>query len=125
MEHSLMRVLKRMRRTDLCLIFIMLQISGCGEPEKVPAIVKEDSTRQDKKEESERGRNKPGIRTVHILVALCDNKYQGIVPVPKSIGNGQDPASNLYWGCDLGLKTYFKKKTSNWNLVSTQKTGKD
>ena len=30
------------------------------------------------------------IKTAHILVALCDNKYQGIVPVPTKIGNGQD-----------------------------------
>src|SRR5215212_8846369 len=53
-------------------------------------------------------------RTIHVFVALCDNKYQGIVPVGKSIGNGQDPESNLYWGCDLGLRTYFKKKNSDW-----------
>lgn len=48
------------------------------------------------------------IRTVHVFVALCDNKYQGIVPVPAAIGNGQDPNSNLYWGCSAGIGTYFK-----------------
>jgi hypothetical protein len=26
-----------------------------------------------------------------VIVALCDNLHQGIVPVPKAIGNGQDP----------------------------------
>lgn len=64
--------------------------------------------------------NNHGIRTVHVFVALCDNKYQGIVPVGKAIGNGQDPANNLYWGCDNGVKTYFRKRNSDWNLVKTQ-----
>lgn len=114
-----------MRRPGLWFMLIVLHFVDCGEPEKVPAIVKESTALQDNRVESERTRNKAGVRTVHILVALCDNKYQGIVPVPKSIGNGQDPASNLYWGCDLGLKTYFKRKTSDWNLVSAEKTGKD
>ncbi len=37
-------------------------------------------------------------KTIHVLVALCDNTYQGIVPVPEKIGNGQNPDQNLYWG---------------------------
>lgn len=57
-------------------------------------------------------------KTIHVFVALCDNKYQGIVPVPAKIGNGQDPFNNLYWGCDLGIKTYFKKSAS-WQLIKT------
>ena len=44
---------------------------------------------------------------VHVTVALCDNKYQGIVPVPAAIGNGQDPRNNLYWGADYGLKSWL------------------
>ncbi|MDR2238683.1 MAG: hypothetical protein LBE92_21425 [Chryseobacterium sp.] len=48
-------------------------------------------------------------KTIHVLVALCDNKYQGIVPVPEKIGNGQDPDQNLYWGAAYGVRTYFKK----------------
>jgi hypothetical protein len=56
------------------------------------------------------------IKTIHVLVALCDNKYQGIVPVPAKIGNGQDPANNLYWGCAFGVRSYFKK-SSTWTLV--------
>tara|TARA_R110002050_G_scaffold300279_1_gene468498 strand:+ start:837 stop:1685 length:849 start_codon:yes stop_codon:yes gene_type:complete len=55
--------------------------------------------------------------TIHIIVALCDNKYQGIVPVPKAIGNGQDPKNNLYWGTAYGIKTYFKR-SSEWTLIS-------
>jgi len=57
-------------------------------------------------------------RVVHVLVALCDNVNQGIVPVPAKIGNGQDPANNLYWGCAFGVKTFFKKQ-ADWQLVKT------
>ena len=55
-------------------------------------------------------------RTVHVVVALCDNKNQGIVPVPAGIGNGQDAAGNLYWGCGYGVKTFLKKQ-KDWKLV--------
>ena len=58
-------------------------------------------------------------RTVHIMVALCDNENQGIVPVPEFLGNGQDPKSNLYWGAAFGLKSYLKYKTSDWQLVKS------
>ncbi|HRI27700.1 MAG TPA: hypothetical protein PK239_11835 [Chitinophagales bacterium] len=58
--------------------------------------------------------------TIHIFVALCDNKYQGIVPVPEKIGNGQDPDNNLYWGCGYGVRTYFKK-SNEWKLLRTSK----
>lgn len=61
-------------------------------------------------------------KTIHVFVALCDNKYQGIVPVPASIGNGQDPDSNLYWGCGYGIRTYFKK-SKDWKLLNTTKVG--
>lgn len=59
-------------------------------------------------------------KTIHIFVALCDNKYQGIVPVPPKIGNGQDPNNNLYWGCGYGVRTYFKK-SKEWKLLRTHK----
>lgn len=55
-------------------------------------------------------------KCVHVYVALCDNKYQGIVPVPAAIGNGQDHNNNLYWGCNAGIRTYFKK-SKEWLLV--------
>lgn len=59
-------------------------------------------------------------KTIHVLVALCDNKYQGIVPVPAKIGNGQDADNNLYWGCGYGVKTWFKK-SSQWQLIQQTK----
>jgi len=55
-------------------------------------------------------------RTIHVLVALCDNVNQGIIKVPKRIGNGQDPANNLYWGCGYGVKSFFRKHP-DWTLV--------
>src|SRR5438046_399170 len=60
------------------------------------------------------------LRTIHIFVALCDNKYQGIVPVPAKIGNGADPNNNLYWGCGFGIQTYFQN-SKEWKLVKKQK----
>lgn len=64
--------------------------------------------------------NTTPANTIHIFVALCDNKYQGIVPVPAKIGNGQDPRNNLYWGCGYGIKTYFRN-SKDWKLVSNRK----
>lgn len=63
-------------------------------------------------------------RTVHVFVALCDNKHQGIVPVPETLGNGEDPANNLYWGAMYGVKTFFKG-SKDWTLVRTEKTPSD
>lgn len=63
--------------------------------------------------------NDTSLKAIHVFVALCDNKYQGIVPVPASIGNGQDPKTNLYWGCSNGVKSYFKR-SDEWKLVSSQ-----
>jgi len=45
-----------------------------------------------------------GVRVAHVIVALADNRFQGIVPVPAAIGNGDDPSRNLYWGAGYGLR---------------------
>ena len=58
--------------------------------------------------------------TIHVLVALCDNTYQGIVPVPVKIGNGQDPNNNLYWGCAFGIRSFFKK-SKEWKFLKAYK----
>lgn len=58
-------------------------------------------------------------KTIHVFVALCDNKYQGIVPVSQKVGNGQDPVNNLYWGWGYGVKTHFSK-SNHWTLVRKQ-----
>lgn len=59
-------------------------------------------------------------KTIHVFVALCDNKYQGIVPVPAKIGNGQDLNNNLYWGCAFGVRTFFKN-SKEWRLVQVRR----
>jgi hypothetical protein len=59
-------------------------------------------------------------KTIHIVVALCDNKYQGIVPVPEVLGNGQEANNNLYWGAAFGLKTFLNKQKS-WQLLKVDK----
>jgi len=60
------------------------------------------------------------MQTIHVMVALCDNKYQGIVKVPKAIGNGQDASNNLYWECGYGIRTYFKK-SAEWKEIKRYK----
>ncbi len=59
----------------------------------------------------------PDVRVVHVFVALADNQHQGIVPVPARLGNGQDPANNLYWGAAFGVKTFFKA-SPEWKILS-------
>ena len=56
-------------------------------------------------------------KTIHVVVALCSNRYQGVVPVPNRIGDGKDPANNLYWGCGFGIRTFFKN-SKDWKLLS-------
>jgi hypothetical protein len=58
----------------------------------------------------------PG-KVIHVLVALCDNENQGIVPVPEFLGNGEDAARNLYWGAAFGVKTFFSKSAS-WTKIA-------
>lgn len=58
------------------------------------------------------------VKVIHVLVALCDNDSQGIVKVKKFLGNGDDPKSNLYWGCSGGVKAQFNK-SSKWKLLKT------
>lgn len=53
---------------------------------------------------------------IHVSVALADNKHQWIARVPDAIGNGQDPANNLYWGARYGLKTFFVKD-AGWKII--------
>jgi hypothetical protein len=53
---------------------------------------------------------------VHAFVPLCDNEFQGIVPVPSRLGNGRDLANNLYWGARYGVRTYFEQ-AKGWKRV--------
>ena len=68
------------------------------------------------------GQTKEEMKTIHVFVALCDNINQGIVPVPKLIGNGQDPKNNLYWGALYGVKNFLKNKSNIWIYQSSIKS---
>ncbi len=54
---------------------------------------------------------------IQVCVALADNENQGIVPVPPSIGNGQDARTNLYWGARFGVKTYLTRD-GGWEKIA-------
>lgn len=56
-------------------------------------------------------------KVAYVVVALCDNVNQGIVPVPAALGDGEDPARNLYWGARFGVRTYFNA-AREWRAVS-------
>ena len=55
-------------------------------------------------------------RVIHVVVALCDNVNQGIVPVPAVLGNGQDTERNLYWGAAYGVRSWFNK-SKEWKRI--------
>lgn len=93
----------------LCCLIHLACINSKNKENKVPQQSNSASIPYDSK-----------TKTIHVFVALCDNVHQGIVPVPKAIGNGQDPANNLYWGCQYGIKTYFNR-SKDWKLVRKQK----
>ncbi len=59
-------------------------------------------------------------KVIHLYVALCDNASQGIAPVPKNIGNGDDAPNNLYWGCSDGARPIFSK-SKEWKRLSAGK----
>lgn len=63
-------------------------------------------------------------KNIGVFVALADNDHQGLVPVPKKIGNGLDPENNLYWGSADGLKTVFDK-SKDWKLVEKSESTTD
>ncbi len=55
-------------------------------------------------------------RLIRVIVALCDNENQGIVPVPAHLGRGDEPSSNLYWGAMYGSRNTIDKDPS-WKKV--------
>lgn len=57
---------------------------------------------------------------VHVVVALCDNVNQGIVPVRAELGDGQNPRTNLYWGALYGVRTHLPRK-GGWERLSKTK----
>lgn len=107
----------------LTLLFLALVACtfGCASLPSVPSISDLTPQRVPEPPPVEKIKN-PG-KVVHVLVALCDNENQGIVPVSATLGNGEDPKSNLYWGAAYGVKTFFSK-SKNWKKVAEVKDPK-
>jgi len=106
--------------TIIFLLFILFLNSCSGNSPgsvKDTTLLRVDSSSFEKKITAKKN---AGIKTIHVFVALCDNKYQGIVPVAERIGNGQNAATNLYWGAAYGIKTFFNK-SGEWKLIETKK----
>ena len=57
------------------------------------------------------------VPVIHVFVALADNVNQGIVPVSATLGNGDNAATNLYWGAAFGIRTFFSRN-KDWQLLS-------
>jgi hypothetical protein len=56
----------------------------------------------------------------HVFVALCDNDHQGIVPVSRTLGDGDDPVRNLYWGARHGMRT-FLERAPGWRRLRVER----
>lgn len=96
-------------KTSFTLLFLLIFTTGCLSKNEVEITTSATTAPFENTS-----------RVIHIFVALCDNQYQGIVPVPAKIGNGQDPNNNLYWGCAFGIRTYFRKSTE-WKFLKSEK----
>ncbi len=96
-------------------LLLLLCVSGCSTAQTQNNI---PSTNQAVKQTETIAKIKNTAKVIHVLVALCDNEFQGIVPVPAHLGNGEEPNKNLYWGAMYGVKTYFGKSAS-WSKIST------
>jgi hypothetical protein len=60
----------------------------------------------------------------HVVVALCDSAHQGVVPpTPASLGDGQDPKKNLYWGALYGVQTHLLR--NGWTRVTSETSPPD
>ncbi len=60
------------------------------------------------------------LRIIHVYVSLADNDSQGIIPLPRKMGNGNDAANNLFWGGKYGVKTFFNQ-SDDWELLDSAK----
>jgi hypothetical protein len=108
-----------MFQTSTIFLFLFTLLTACQSASR--AQLRSDATQARTGNRNAAVTSQPAKRNsgklIHVLVALCDNQYQGIVPVPTRIGNGDDPANNLYWGARFGVKTFFKR-ASEWKLLA-------
>lgn len=101
-----------------CCLLAALVYSGCGGARS--AVTVEGTRGAEGPREVRAVAPEPDAfegKMIYVVVALCDNVNQGIVPVPAALGNGEDPPRNLYWGARFGVKTFFKE-SRDWQLVA-------
>jgi hypothetical protein len=96
----------------LCCGLIMSAVLSCAStnPPRSPALAQVANTQIEKAPVNE-------TPVIHAFVALADNVNQGIVPVSETLGNGDNAATNLYWGAAFGIKTFFSRN-KDWELIS-------
>ncbi len=106
------------RVSFLILCFLCVALTACSSG-RVSLDSNSASINQSPNVTKERAAVAPrnSASVVHAFVALCDNVYQGIVPVSASLGDGDNPKTNLYWGAAFGLRTFFSRDR-NWKLVA-------
>jgi len=117
------RAASEIAATAMACLWLLAPTGGC-EDQPAPTPLRRPTTqpssaapaRPAPAREPALGRRPRAYKVVHVFVALCDNRHQGIVPVPAALGNGQDPPNNLYWGALYGVKTFFRRSPS-WSLV--------
>jgi hypothetical protein len=104
-------------------VTVIALIVGCGASQAGTASVKNPVSASDHEKHAgptDVAAIKNSVPVIHVFVALCDNVNQGIVPVSASLGNGDNPATNLYWGAAFGVKTFFSR-SKDWELVAETK----
>ncbi len=106
----------------LVLLCFAVLFGGCAPTDIVGNIADFEKSEQTGTHQTKRVKNE--VTVVHVLVALCDNENQGIVPVPKHLGNGEDAARNLYWGAAYGVDTFFSRSPS-WEKLPAIESPKD
>ena len=112
-----------MKRSHLRAVILLLTLIGCACTGREAATQPPETDGVHSESKNHEHIQNPG-RVIHVVVALCDNEYQGIVPVPARIGNGDDPQNNLYWGAAFGVKSFFRKQ-KDWNFLGRESDPKE
>ena len=100
------------RRGLFWLLYFGLLVSSCASvnPARTPTTTSASTNQTEKAAVN-------SVPVVHVFVALADNVNQGIVPVSATLGNGDNAATNLYWGAAFGIRTFFSRN-KDWELLS-------
>ena len=87
-------------------LLLLLCVSGCSTAQTQNNI---PSANQAVNQTETVAKIKNTAKVIHVLVALCDNEIQGIVPVPAHFGNGEETEKKSLLGCDVWRKNLFWK----------------